>query len=211
MGILPLLRDRDLQVMSRNGLMERGAFERSAGLGWIVGGVDPPAPWTVPIRRSRYVRVGAATLLLEFETGIHDDAAFWQAAEPFGHRCLGPVHRTLGGVNQVVAAAEGERGIGAELLIECRQVGGAEHPLGNGTGFGFDGRHLLVAELLDGVRVPIDGREAADPGTITVGPVRQRRQRGAGPRLGDVLRDQKVPVSDGCRYDLTRNDRQYGI
>jgi hypothetical protein len=169
MRVPPLLGQRDLQVMTGNGLMEGDALERRPRLRWRIVRVDPPAPRPLPVGCAGDIGVGTAALLLEREAGIDDHVASGKSAEPAGHGRPGPLDGRLGRCDDLIPAAEGA--VGPKPLIQRWKIGAAEAPLRQRAGLGLDDLHLPEAKLVDRPSVLIHRGELPHAGPITLGAI----------------------------------------
>jgi hypothetical protein len=117
--------------------------------------------------------------------------------EPLGHHRLGPPQGLLGLGLDLLAGAEEERRIAAQLLLDRRQLGGAEQLRAQAGHLGADARHLFQSDAVDLVgghhQRGVDLDQALVAGG-TAGDVAQAdRLVGAGP--GEDLVPQDVAVA----------------
>ena len=115
---LEFLGDCELEMMSRDRLVERQRLRFEPGAGGGFGGVDEVGARSRAIRCRWQVVGNGGVLGTGFGDLVHHAVGPGETAEPIGDRRSSPVHGVLGVGNHLFTVGEPERRVVAEPVVD---------------------------------------------------------------------------------------------
>ncbi len=206
MNLLPLERDRQLQVMAGNGFVKRRGLGGRAALRLRPIGVDEEHRGAAAVLGRRVVFVRPA-LLPELRIRLDDDGGLWREAERRGHHRLRAGESGLRIGNQVLAALEQVLLVGAQPLEQFRHIARTERTLADRFHFRvelLDFPHAGGMHVLGGHRQRAVG---ANRRVVARGAAGIRRHAHGLARGRKILSLQKITIPRERRHDLLAHEQ----